>query len=275
MSANVRPGLATPILAGRQRQGKGAISRAVRPGGTGDWLLVATLSGQGFARCDGVCHNLGRGDLLLFKPGAPQDYGHRDDHGRWRNVWIHFRPREDWLRWLTWPEVAPQTMLLALGSRIEALIPQLNRITYATDGTALGRQLAINALEHFILQVARHADVEREVKDGRVQTALDYVSDHLTGRCDVASLAATAGLSRSRLTTLFQRQVGQTPQDYVESVRLLRAVSLLQRGDVRVAEAAEASGFQNPYYFATRFRKAFGTTPSQYRAACRRMTGIA
>lgn len=269
MSEAERPILATPILAGAQRQKKGAISRALRPDGTGDWLLVATLSGQGFVRCGDGLRVLERGDLLMFRPGASQDYGHRDDHSRWRNVWIHFRPREDWLGWLNWPEVAPCTMVLKAASSMETLAPLLNRVA-AADGTSLGRRKAMNALEQVILEVARDTDALHSAIDPRIQAALDHVSANLTGRCDVETLAAVAGLSRSRLTTLFRQQVGRSPQDHVESLRLLRAASLLQGGHSRVAAAAEASGFANPYYFATRFRKAFGATPSQYRAACRR-----
>lgn len=269
MSETGRSVMATPILAGAQRQKKGAISRAMRPDGTGDWLLVATLSGQGFVRCSGDLRVLERGDLLMFKPGAPQDYGHRDDDSRWRNVWIHFRPREDWFGWLNWPEVAPGTMVLKAAASMDLLAPLLNRVATA-DGTTLGRQRAMNALEQVILEVARDADVQHPATDPRIRAVLDHVSANLTGRCDVETLAGVAGLSRSRLTTLFRQQVGRSPQDHVESLRLLRAARLLQGGGTRVAAAAEASGFANPYYFATRFRKTFGATPSQYRAACRR-----
>lgn len=269
MSAPRPPALAAPILAGAQRQARNTLSRALRPQGTGDWLLVATLSGQGFVRCENRVVDLTRGDLLLFKPGAAQDYGHRDDEGRWRNVWIHFRPREDWLRWLAWPSVGQGVMLRREGDEVKRLAPHLQRIATSADGTALGRQLAMNALEQVILTLAREPDQTGSL-DPRLQKALDYIARDPNAPMDLNTLAGIAGLSRSRLASLFREHTGQTSQAYVERFRLVHAAQLLQDGQVAVANAAQTAGFGNAFYFSTRFRKMFGATPSQYRRAARR-----
>jgi len=269
MSAPRPPTLAAPILAGAQRQARNAVSRALRPEGTGDWLLVATLSGEGFVRCAGRVHDLVRGDLLLFQPGAAQDYGHRNEQGRWRNVWIHFRPREDWLRWLAWPALSPGVMLRHEGEAAERLSPLFKRIATCVDGTLLGRQIAMNALENVLLTLAREPDAAAAI-DARLQRALDYIACDPAGKMDLDTLADVAGLSKSRLTDLFREQTGQTSQVYVERFRLVLAAQLLQDGRVRVADVAHTVGFSNAFYFSTRFRKTFGATPSQYRHAARR-----
>lgn len=261
--------LAAPILAGAQRQARNAVSRALRPEGTGDWLLVVTMSGKGFVRCGGRLRDLERGDLLLFQPGAAQDYGHRDEQGRWRNVWIHFRPREDWLRWLTWPALSPGVMLRREGEGVERLTPLLKRISTSVDGTVLGRQMAMNALEQVLLTLAREPEQMGSI-DARLQRALDHIASDPTAKIDLDTLAGVAGLSRSRLTSLFREQTGQTSQAYVERFRLVLAAQLLQEGHVRVADAAQTVGFSNAFYFSTRFRKTFGATPSQYRSAAKR-----
>ncbi len=272
MTGQAPPVMAAPILAGAQRQARGAVSRALRPEGTGDWLLVATLSGVGYVRSNGRSRDLTCGDLLLFRPGAAQDYGHRDDDGCWRNVWIHFRPREDWLRWLAWPAVAPGVMLRREAAQLDRLAPLFDRIAASADGTLLGRQKAMNALEQVLLTLARDPE-DRGVADPRLQRVLDHIAADPAAPLDLTSLAAIAGLSRSRLNSLFREQTGQTSQAYVEGLRLLRAAELLHAGRARVAQAAEAAGFSNPFYFATRFRKTFGATPSQYRRAALRGSG--
>lgn len=269
MSAPRPPTLAAPILAGAQRQARNAVSRALRPEGTGDWLLVATLSGEGYVRCAGRVQDLVRGDLLLFQPGTAQDYGHRNEQGRWRNVWIHFRPREDWLRWLAWPALSPGVMLRREGEAVERLAPLFKRIATSVDGTLLGRQIAMNALEHVLLTLAREPDAADAV-DPRLQKALDHIARNPAARMDLDTLAHVAGLSKSRLTSLFREQTGQTSQVYVERFRLVLAAQLLQEGRVRVSDAAQTVGFSNAFYFSTRFRKTFGATPSQYRDAARR-----
>lgn len=46
-------------------------------------------------------------------------------------------------------------------------------------------------------------------------------------------------------------------------IRLERAAALLRNGR-SVAEAAACSGFDNPKYFSTVFKKYFGVSPSKY-----------
>ena len=40
------------------------------------------------------------GDVILYQPGTPQDYGQHDRAGRWRHVWVHWVPRAEVLEWL-------------------------------------------------------------------------------------------------------------------------------------------------------------------------------
>ncbi|MCH4893261.1 helix-turn-helix domain-containing protein [Sphingomonas sp. SFZ2018-12] len=260
---------AAPILAGDQRQRPGVVSRAVRPTGTRDWLLVATLAGAGFVRAGGVRHTLEPGDLLLFRPGSPQDYGHRDDSGTWRNVWVHFQPREDWLRWLAWPALAPGIMRLRRPDLLARLRPQLSGLARALDGTALGRLDAMNRLERVLIDAADRT-AEATV-DPRLRRVIDHVQASPAARLDGPALAALAGLSRSRLSAMFQAQLGTTPQAFVERARLMHAAGLLQSTRAPLAVVAARSGFASSFYFSTRFRRAFGTSPRQYRHAAHRL----
>lgn len=264
---------AAPILAGDQRQSTGAVSSAVRPGGTGDWLLVATLDGAGMVRASGCRHDLLPGDLLLFQPHAPQDYGHRDVDGEWRNVWVHFQPRADWLRWLAWPNLAPGVMRLRRPDRLTRLRPLLLRLARALDGGALGRLDAMNRLERVLIELADPVAPER--LDPRLLRVTAHIAGDPTAPLDGPSLAAVAGLSRSRLIALFRAQLGATPQDYVERVRLVHAAGLLQSTRLPLAEVALRSGFASPYYLSARFRRAFGTAPSHYRRAARQAASSA
>jgi transcriptional regulator GlxA family with amidase domain len=82
----------------------------------------------------------------------------------------------------------------------------------------------------------------------------------------VADLGHAAGLSRSRITTLFAEQMSVSPQWFIESVRLDRAAQFLRMSRRPVARIAERSGFTNAFYFPMRFRRRYGVSPSGYRA---------
>jgi DNA-binding response OmpR family regulator/signal transduction histidine kinase len=56
---------------------------------------------------------------------------------------------------------------------------------------------------------------------------------------------------------------GSTPNNLIKSIRLKRAYKLIREGGLRVSEAAYQSGFSDPNYFTSCFKKEFGENPSQ------------
>ena len=72
--------------------------------GTRDWLLVATLAGQGRFGPNTEPLLVQAGDLVLIRPGIAHDYGTAPQAARWELLWGHFHPRPHWLEWLVWPE---------------------------------------------------------------------------------------------------------------------------------------------------------------------------
>ncbi len=80
-------------------------------------------------------------------------------------------------------------------------------------------------------------------------------------------LARAAGLSRAHFSREFRRAFGESPHAYLLTRRLERAATLLRTTDNSVAEICLAVGLQGIGSFTTSFKRAFGKTPTQYRAA--------
>ncbi|MBQ9240837.1 MAG: helix-turn-helix domain-containing protein [Duodenibacillus sp.] len=82
-----------------------------------------------------------------------------------------------------------------------------------------------------------------------------------------ARIAAANRLSERSLYELF-RQNGLSVMDWLWEARLSRARELLANPNcirMSAAEVAYACGFKNAAHFSTRFKKAFGMTPVEYR----------
>ncbi len=97
--------------------------------------------------------------------------------------------------------------------------------------------------------------------------ALNIVERHLSDtEFDINTFASELGLSRTLLFTKLKGITGQTPNEFILSVRLRHAMTRL-KSDVHasVAETAYDTGFSSPSYFIRCFRKKFGMTPSAYR----------
>ncbi len=244
-----------------------------RARGTGDWLLIATLSGGGRFGHAGGDFTTGPGDLTLFRPGTRHDYGVAPEPGRWELLWTHFHPRPDWTPVLAWPEAAPGLMRLHLEDgevRRKALARFEEAHALATGAlpSAPRRReaFAMNALEACLLWCDTQNPLsEPSPMDVRVRAAMEFLTRHLAEPVTSDAVAAACGLSVSRLAHLFRAQVGLTPQQFLEGQRMDRARRLLELTPRPVGAVAAEVGYENPFYFTLRFKRATGLSPRDYR----------
>lgn len=80
----------------------------------------------------------------------------------------------------------------------------------------------------------------------------------------VDKLAQEMGICRSSLQRKVKAITGESPNDYVRTIRLRLAAKLLKEGKYRVNEVCYICGFNNPSYFSKRFQEQFGMLPSDY-----------
>jgi AraC-like DNA-binding protein len=97
--------------------------------------------------------------------------------------------------------------------------------------------------------------------------AKDLVDARYREPLDVGALAEAAHLSPAHFSREFRRAFGSPPHQYLLMRRLERAAALLRNTDRNVAEVCLAVGLRSVGSFTTSFRRAFGVTPTAYRAA--------
>jgi AraC-like DNA-binding protein len=83
----------------------------------------------------------------------------------------------------------------------------------------------------------------------------------------VDDMAAAAGLSRAHFSREFKHAFGVSPHAYLLTRRLERAASLLRVTDHTVTEVCMDVGLQSLGSFTTSFKRMYGKTPTEYRAA--------
>jgi AraC family L-rhamnose operon transcriptional activator RhaR len=83
-------------------------------------------------------------------------------------------------------------------------------------------------------------------------------------------LAEAVNLDPAYLSRLFRRHTGLSPLGFLARLRAERAATLLAHSDLPAARVGAAVGWDDPTYFARRFRTLVGSTPTQYRARTRR-----
>lgn len=89
-----------------------------------------------------------------------------------------------------------------------------------------------------------------------------HISDSDYG---IEQLARDVLMSRMSLYRKIRSLTGQTPADFIRTVRLKYAAQLLRQGRLSVQEVGYQTGFSSPQNFAKRFKDMFGMLPSQYK----------
>jgi AraC-like DNA-binding protein len=97
--------------------------------------------------------------------------------------------------------------------------------------------------------------------------AKDLVDARYREPLDVPALARAAHLSVAHFSREFRRAFGETPHQYLLTRRLERAAALLRNTDRTVADICLAVGLRSVGSFTTSFGRAFGVSPTAYRAA--------
>lgn len=99
-----------------------------------------------------------------------------------------------------------------------------------------------------------------------MRQAIDCIENHISDpEYMTDNLASDVAMSRMSLYRKLKAVTGQTPADFIRTVRLKYAAGLLKKGGMTVAEVCEKTGFVTSQNFTRRFREMFGVLPSHYK----------
>lgn len=114
------------------------------------------------------------------------------------------------------------------------------------------------------------ATVESE-NDKLLLKITGYIEENIDDdKLSVEQLAKHLCMSRATLYNKVVDITGETPVEYIRSVRLNKAAALLEKSDMRIAEIGYTVGFLTPNYFARAFKAKFNMSPSEYVALKRK-----
>ena len=98
-----------------------------------------------------------------------------------------------------------------------------------------------------------------------VRDLLSWMPDHLDDDLSVAALARRLNLSERQFRRVFKTQVGVTPAEHVENVRLEAACRLLETTQSPIGHVARICGFGAVETMNRTFRRRLNTTPGEHR----------
>nr|WP_100549924.1 MULTISPECIES: GlxA family transcriptional regulator [unclassified Pseudomonas] len=109
--------------------------------------------------------------------------------------------------------------------------------------------------------------LEMDPKSDRIQLALAYARDNLSGDLSVTVLANIARLSPRQFSRLFVEETGKTPAKAIESLRVEAARIMMETSRHPVEVIARETGFRDRERMRQAFLRAYGKPPQLMRNA--------
>ena len=131
-------------------------------------------------------------------------------------------------------------------------------------------QLPIPGPGKFLSQKCAHRVLTQNLKHRRIlliKQRLQFCADHYREELTVESVAESLGVSRSCVSHIFSCRIGVNFREYINSLRLTEAETLLGNRNYTVTEVANMTGFPTIRTFNRAFRKKHGLSPLAYRKA--------
>lgn len=126
------------------------------------------------------------------------------------------------------------------------------------DGTFGGVPKAFQSAR---ANVYRKVQTSPIVRRGRQLIQERYADPDLT----LEWVAQELRVSPIYLSRLFKQELGMPFVHLLTTIRMQKAIQLLNSTDKPINEIAELVGYQNQHYFSTSFKKMMGLSPNQYR----------
>ena len=98
----------------------------------------------------------------------------------------------------------------------------------------------------------------------KLKNVLDYIEIHYAQTISVEELAKICCFSEYHFMRFFKKHMNMTCVEYVNNVRLEKAVELFEQGNTSILEVSLSVGFHNLSYFHRAFKNKYGMTSRSF-----------
>jgi DNA-binding response OmpR family regulator len=92
-----------------------------------------------------------------------------------------------------------------------------------------------------------------------------FIEDYISNPdLSVTELSKKMNTSRGTMYSKILSLTGETPVEFIRSIKLKKAAILLENSDMKISHIAYEVGFSNPNYFTRAFKAKYNISPSEY-----------
>ena len=238
-----------------------------RPKGRIDYQLLYIASGKAHFYFNGQVQEVTAGHMVLYQPKQEQHYEYfaKDKP---EIYWIHFTG-SDVKKILRSCQIPLDTNVFysSTSSLYIYLFKEIiNEIQTCKTGY---EELLSMYLKQIFILIQRNREERKPTINSYIHEEMDYArrffNEHYNESINIEEYAQSRGMSVSWFLRNFKQITSKSPMQYILSIRINNAITLLETTDYNMAEIAAIIGYENPLYFSRIFKKIKGVSPSEYR----------
>ncbi len=236
-----------------------------------EWELVWIIENSMKIICDGVSFVANEGDILLFSPSLIHEFKKIDESCTF--MCLQVSPEFLGISSLTMSDsvhldeyIASEDLIkirTCLYKMMRKYVLQENLYqVYCKGKCALLMYSILSKMP--ISMLSSEENTSRSKKNERLIRLIDFVNENYTHKVKLYEFAEKEGVTLCYMSHFIQANLGQSFQDYLNTVRFNHACSMIARGDMKMSEVYKASGFSDYKYFVKTFMEKCGKSPDEY-----------
>ena len=234
-----------------------------RKDGIEEYIFLYCIDGEGSIDVKGRTHVLRKNEAFCI-PGRT---GHRyaaSPENPWSILWVHFKgtdtalfPLEDCRIVQIESESASERMTFLFEIIFKALGTNYTEGNFAYISQAL----------MLILSETYHREKKNSAteQNKHITNIIRYMDKHLDKILTLDEIAAEFGLSKSYISSIFQKYARHSVMSFFTNLKMKRACDLLRSSALYIYEIAQQLGYIDVFYFSRAFKKTVGVSPKKYR----------
>lgn len=238
-----------------------------RPRGRIDYQLLYIAAGKAHFHFGDKEEIVTAGHMVLYRPKEPQKYAYyREDQTQ--VFWVHFTGGnvKNILRSYG---MTDEKRIFYCGSGLEYqnhFRTMIQELQLCRDNY---QEMLEMHLRQIFITIHRYLKSDSDMGNSLIAEIIDksriYFTEHYNEDIHINEYANAQGLSTSWFIRNFKQYTGETPMQYILSLRIHNAETLLKNQQYNITEISQIIGYDNPLYFSRIFKKAKGLSPSDYR----------
>jgi len=222
-------------------------SHSYGPAARYHWLIHYVVSGKGRFVKDGTEYDVEEGEMFVISPWEITYY-QADSQNPWSYIWVGFTSKSE------------------LPVKLDPVIRCPEAFSVFTSMKKCreksgGRSAWICAKIWELFSLLQEG---QPVGHNYVQDAIEIMKVQYSNPLTIEQIASELGLDRTYFSSLFKKEIGVSPKQYLMNYRMTEAVRLMTERGESVAVAACSVGYPDVYNFSKMFKRHFGLSPREY-----------